>query len=171
MTGPAAQIVIADTSVLVNFLCIHRMDLLGALSVQVEITAHVRDEVTEDYPEQQAGLLAALDAGMIAVCGEVSPSELAMFGSLMGSGRLGAGECAAIARAIDRHHSLAIDDRKAIAEAMRASANLAILRTSDMIVLMLKEQLLTVVEADAIKSAWETEHRFRLPFASFAELL
>jgi len=31
--------------------------------------------------------------------------------------------------------------------------------------------VLTIVDADAMKAEWEQQHRFRLPFVSFAERL
>lgn len=39
------------------------------------------------------------------------PAEIALFGALSASGRLGTGECSAIAVAVHRRHILAIDDR------------------------------------------------------------
>ena len=55
-------IVVTDTSVLVNFLCIDRMDLIAWHSHRFVITDHVTEaeEITEHYPEQQARLKAAL---------------------------------------------------------------------------------------------------------------
>jgi hypothetical protein len=41
--------------------------------------------------------------------------------------------------------------------------------TADLMVQAIREGLLTVAEADAIKSAWELHHRFKLTFGSFAE--
>ncbi len=89
----------------------------------------------------------------------------------MSGGRLGSGQCAAIACASIRGHALAIDDRRAIAEAQRLDAGLTVLQTSDLVVMMIYDSLLSVAEADAIKTMWETEHRFRLTFASFVDIL
>jgi len=49
--GPSS-IVIADTSMLINFLAIGRMDLIKRHSCRFLITDHVRQEITEHY---QAG--------------------------------------------------------------------------------------------------------------------
>jgi predicted nucleic acid-binding protein len=87
----------------------------------------------------------------------------------MADGRLGSGECAAIACAINGGHALAIDDRKAAREALRIEAALTVVGTADLIVQVIREGLLSVAEADAIKSDWETHHRFKLAFGSFAE--
>jgi predicted nucleic acid-binding protein len=53
-------VVITDTSVLVNFLCIDRMDLIARHSHRFMITGHVMEEITDHYPEQQARMNAAL---------------------------------------------------------------------------------------------------------------
>ena len=64
-------VVITDTSVLVNFLCIDRMDLIARhshrLLGRLLITGHVMEEITDHYPEQQARLNAALADGTLEV--------------------------------------------------------------------------------------------------------
>ncbi len=169
MTGARPQIVIADTSVLVNFLHVDRMALLGRLSSAIVITEHVEAEVTDFYADQVARLVDALAQGHIGKTQLTSAPEVAMFGQLMADGRLGSGECAAIACAINGGHALAIDDRKAAREALRIEAALTVVGTADLMVQGIREGLLTVAEADAIKSAWEQHHRFKLTFGSFAE--
>lgn len=47
-------IVVADTSVLVNFLRIDRMDLIGAHPASFIVTDHVAIEIADTYPDQQA---------------------------------------------------------------------------------------------------------------------
>lgn len=164
-------IVISDTSVLVNFLRIDAMALLGRLSRSIVITEHVEVEITQNYTDQRDRLAAALADGHVAQVALTSDRELEIFGALIGDGRLGSGECAAIACAIAGNHSLAIDDRRAGNEALRVDADLPILRTQDLVLMMIREQILTVAAADAIKATWEKEHRFRLTFASFGDIL
>lgn len=171
MAGIEGRIVIADTSVLVNFLRIDGMALLGELSSTVVITEHVAAEITEHYVEQSTRLEAALAAGHVETTVLATSDELALFGALMGDGRLGSGECAAIACAISGGHVLAIDDRKAAREALRIEASLSIVGTADLVVAMIQDGLLSVDSADEIKLRWEQEHRFRLPFVSFAVLI
>ena len=60
-------IVVTDTSVLVNFLCIDRMDLIARHSHCFMITEHVMEEITDHYPEQQARLNAVLADGTLEV--------------------------------------------------------------------------------------------------------
>ncbi len=60
------QEVVIDTSVLINFLVIHRLDLLvGHPGFRFVVTDHVREEITEHYPEQMAQLEDAIDTGKI----------------------------------------------------------------------------------------------------------
>ena len=58
-------IVIADTSVLVNFLRIDRMDLIGGYPAAFIATEHVGTEISDDYPDQQTRYQAALSAGIL----------------------------------------------------------------------------------------------------------
>ena len=90
---------------------------------------------------------------------------------MFAAGRLGAGECSAIALAIHRRYILAIDDRLATTHARRADATLRILATQDLVVSMIREGLLDVAEADRIKQEWATRHRFRLIVDTFRELI
>lgn len=171
MADDIPLIVIADTSVLVNFLRIDAMALLEKLSRSIVITEHVSAEVVDDFTDQKERLAAALAAGIVSQVTLTSDREMDVFGQLIGDGRLGSGECAAIACAIAGGHALAIDDRRASNEAHRVDAALPILRTADIVVMMIKEQIVGVAEADAMKEVWEREHRFRLTIGSFAELL
>jgi len=171
MAAIGPRIVIADTSVLVNFLRVDAMAMLGRLSKQIVITEHVEAEVAEHYEVQRGRLLAALKQNFVSQVALTSVGELAMFGRLAANGRLGAGECAAIACAVSGSHVLAIDDRRAIAEAQRIQVSLPIIRTEDLVVMLIREGVVSVTNADGIKAVWETEHRFRLAFKSFAELL
>ena len=167
----SGSVLVSDASVLINFLRIDRMDLIAAVSYEFMATDHVTDEISEAYPEQRVCYQAALDRGAVAQVSLTDPDELELFAMLAASGRLGKGECSAIACAIHRGYALAIDDRRAVREATAARSDLEIVRTQDLIVSMLKQNLLSIAEADAIKDEWEQRHRFRLKISSFAELL
>ena len=171
MTASSSTIVVTDASVLVNFLRINRLDLIADLPLRFTLTDHVADEVSDRYPDQRERLASALHAGILSEIAVTSPVELSLFGSLSASGRLGAGECAAIAVAVHRNHTLAIDDRRAITQARRTDQTVRIVTTQDLIVSMIRENLLTVPEADGIKHEWETKHRFRLKLESFQDLV
>jgi predicted nucleic acid-binding protein len=166
-------IVVADTSVLVNFLRINRMDLIGAHPATFIATDHVAGEISDTYPEQQARYAAALNAAQITEQHIDDPAEI--FLRLAAKGRLGAGERAAIAVALNRGCALAIDDSRAIRRALQEAAlgenALSILRTQDIVVELIRNGVVSVEAADAIHVDWATNHRFKLKIVSFQDLL
>jgi predicted nucleic acid-binding protein len=168
-------IVVADTSVLINFLKIDRMDLVGRYPGRLLATDHVQSELADDYPEQRARYEAAVTGGFLDTCSVTDPAELSLFGRLGPGVRLGAGECSAIAVALSRGFALAIDDNRAIKIALReaelAGKTLIVLRTQDIVVALIQASVLTVEEADRVKAEWEQRHRFRLKVRSFQDLL
>ena len=86
--------IVMDASVLMNFLRIDRMDLIAGHSHDFVVTDHVAVEISDRYPEQQQRFSEATDQGAVSQTSITRPEELSLFGSLAGSGRLGAGECA-----------------------------------------------------------------------------
>ena len=162
--------VVTDASVLVNFLRIDRMDLIAGLSHHFTVTDHVTDEVSDRYPDQRQRLASAVDTGILSELTVTSPDELSLFGSLSASGRLGAGECSAIAVAVHRQHILAIDDRRATIQARHIDPTVRILTTQDLMVSMIDEGLLSIAQADTIKDELAARHRFRLKLDSFRNL-
>jgi predicted nucleic acid-binding protein len=170
-----SAIVVADTSVIINFLRIDRMDLIGAHPSPFIVTDHVADEIADSYPEQQARFHAALGVGHITQHRIDDPTEVEIFLRLSTRGRLGAGERSAIAVALNRGCALAIDDsraiRRAIEEAGIAGNPLTVLRTQDVMVQLIRAGIISVDTADVILLDWATNHRFRLKVSSFAEIL
>ena len=168
-------IVVADTSVLINFLRIDRMDLFSRYPGRLLATDHVESELAEDYPEQQTRYVAAVTAGLLDTCSVTDPAEVALFFRLGPGVRLGAGECSAISVALSRQHAIAIDDSRAINAALREAkltgTKLVVLRTQDIVITLIRASVLTLAEADHIKADWEQNHRFRLKARSFQDLL
>lgn len=172
MHGEAQEVVvITDTSVLVNFLCIDRMDLIARHSHRFMITGHVMEEITDHYPEQQARLNAALADGTLEVVTVSGDAALDLFRTLSETCRLGSGESAAIACAIANNYVIAIDDRAAVNQARQLKPELAILGTQEIMVHLIHAGAIDVAKADEIKDAWETQHRFRLAIATFGDVL
>lgn len=155
-----------DASVLINFLRIDRMDLIARHSHDFIVTDHVAAEISDRYPEQRKRFAEAIDA--VSQTSVVSPEEMSLFESLSASGRLGAGECSAVA--VHRRHVLAIDDRLAATQARRVDQALRLLTTQNLMVSMIEEGLLDVAEADGIKDDWASRHRFLLKLNSFREV-
>lgn len=171
MLVPPPVLLVTDTSVLVNFLRIDRMDLIRDVSLQVIVTDHAAKEISEVYVEQLARFEAALAAGCCEVCRVVDEAALELFGQLTGTSRLGIGESATIAHALSIGAGVAIDDRRAVNEARRISDQLVIVGTEHLTVQMIREGLLGVAEADAIKDDWANNHRFRLRIGTFGDRL
>lgn len=165
------RILVSDTSVLINFLKIDRMDLIRDVSFQFIATEHVADEITQNYSKQFERFRDAVALGVVEEITLDTTDELVLYARLTQTGRIGLGECSAISYASTRGCVLAIDDRRATREATKVDADLEILRTEDLVVLMIQETLLTVVQADLIKREWEADHRFALKFGSFQELI
>lgn len=161
---------ILDTSVLLNFLKVDRLDLLTQHpSYRFSVTDHVRAEITQHYPDQLAKLEAAVNAGELDETHVTDPAELQAFGQLHASKRLGAGECSAIAVAASRQLPLAIDDKRARKHARAFASKIVLLNTEGLMISLTHEGVIDVAVADSIKLEWEQNHRFKLNFGSFAE--
>ncbi len=172
MSGPERVPVLLDTSVLINFLAIDRVDLIASHPEYLFfVTEHVRSEVTTHYGEQLVRLEKALSDGGLEETRVESIEELALFAELSQNPRLGLGECAAIAAAVTRTQSLAIDDKAARKAAIDRSPKLVVLDTQAMVLSLICSGALAVEEADAIKEIWGRECCFRLKIASFADLI
>lgn len=167
-----SNIIVSDTSVLINFLKINRLDLLDTCSLRVLITDHVREEITNGYPDQLQRFQKGLQQNFLEEISITDPAAIELFVILHAKNKcLGYGECSAIAAAVHYKYLLAIDDKVAIESAFSLAPHLPILRTQDLIVKMIKEKVLTLVEADRILHEWATTHRFKLKISSFNELL
>ena len=71
--------IIADTSVLINFLRIDRMDLIGLHPEPFSATEHVADEISDAYPDQHTRYAAALAAGYLSQVIVNNPEEIDLF--------------------------------------------------------------------------------------------
>ena len=136
-----------------------------------QVTDHAAKEISDVYAEQLARFEAALAEGCCEVCRVENEAALELFGQLTDTSRLGIGESATIAHALSIGAGLAIDDRRASNEARRISDQLVIVGTADLTVQMIRENLLSVAEADAIKEDWAANHRFRLKIGTFGDIL
>jgi predicted nucleic acid-binding protein len=100
-----------------------------------------------------------------------APADLTVFAELKAL-RLGDGECASIAAALNRGLPLAIEDNRARKKAVARNPSFQFLDTVGLMVEAIQASLLTVAEADAIKVDLDTNHRIiKKHFSSFAELI
>ena len=162
---------VLDTSVLINFLKIDRVDLLGRCTHTFFVTDHVEAELSDYYADQVRRFQKGYEAKVFSKLSLSNPAELETFAELIKTGTLGAGECSAIAAAVHRASLLAIDDIRAIRRAKALAPELEILRTQDLMVLMIQQELLSIEQADTILHAWIRHHRYHLKIGSFQELL
>jgi predicted nucleic acid-binding protein len=115
-----STIVVAGTSVLINCLRSDRMDLIGRHPHRFLATNHVGAEISDGCPEQEERYHAAIASGRVDTCSGIDPKEISLFLRLGPGQRLEAGECLAIAVAINRRYPIAIDDNWAIKQAVRS---------------------------------------------------
>ncbi len=134
------------------------------------MTDHVHSEITIEYPAQQQLFQTAFEKVIVQKTSVVHPIELDLFNELMKNRQLGPGECATIAAAVHRDHFLAIDDKQAIAKAELLMSSSKILRTQDILVGMIRENLLSFEAADQLLQNWATYHRFKLKISTIKDL-
>lgn len=169
MSFDARAIALIDTSVLLNFLAVDRVDLLSRHpELRFVVTDHVRGEITDRRPEQLTRFEAAVTQRLISQSSVSTPRALELFGELQKMSQLGIGESAAAAAAIALDAPMATDDRRAAKIIGKLFPALVMLDTAQIVRELIKAGVLTVEEADTLKTEWELRHRFKLPFSSFA---
>lgn len=172
MGSTGRECVILDTSVLINFLAIDQAQLLvDHPTFEFIVTDHVQVEVTEHYSDEFTRLEAMLATAGVKQISVNTLEELEIFGKLILIRRLGSGECAAIAAAIHRGCRIAIDDQVATKHLSRLYPSLRVETTQSLVVGLIRLEVLTIAQADRFKERWQAEHRFRLPFQSFQDVL
>ena len=166
-------IVVSDTDVVINFLCVQRLDLLcGQSTFRVVVTEHllgsfgIRGELND--PMQAAEAEKAVATGLMGPVALTEPAELALFATL--NQFLGRGESAAIAVAASRGWLVATDDRLARRECERRLGPGRTLTTPEILLDCIRNGSLSVADADDIKNRLAAR-RFIMKFASFADLL
>lgn len=159
-------LLIADASTLLNFLRVRRFDLIQALGMKVRIVDAVFDEIRSER-KQLEGLL---DAGSIRTLTLEGIAITERVTGLLALG-LGSGEAFTFAAAMEFNGAVAIDDRRAVKRMEAASHSVPIFTSSDIVLAGIRADLLTLSEADGLKDEWAANHRFRLRFESFAQLI
>lgn len=160
--------IVLDASVLLNFVKIGRVELLGQLGTSVVLLDQVLDEVIR--PEQREAVEGAVKAGILDLQSVRDPVEVALFANLRADGRLGGGECAVLAVALNRNWVAGLQDRRARVEGQRRREDLALWQTEDLVLKLIRSGHLTLEEADGFLVEWATKHRFRSRLTSFQEM-
>lgn len=163
------RIVVADTSVIINFCHAGRLDLLGTIHrFDFVVPAEVEAEILQADPRSQ--FEAALGRGDVSRSLTDDPDVLSRMADLLEQ-NLGLGEAACTALAAHRGWLVASDERRRflrIADTTLGTGR--VIDTPGLLLTAIREDLLSVTEADAVKATLE-RHRFRMRFQSFEELL
>jgi predicted nucleic acid-binding protein len=174
MATDGRQFAIIETSVLINFLRIDRLDLLANHpAYRFVVIDYVKWEITTRFHEQVIALENALSSG--ALVGDIDPRDVTMvelqaYADLQ-SLNIGDGERGAVAAAFARGYVIAINDYRAVKKLPETYKLLHREDTTSIMVSLIRAGVLTVDEADAIKADWEASHRFRLKFPTFGDLV
>ena len=169
MRQKGSKPIVLDASVLLNFVKIGRIELLGQLGTSVVLLDQVLDEVIR--PEQRETVEGAVKAGILDLQSVRNPVEVALFANLRTDGRLGAGECAVLAVALNRNWVAGLQDRRARVEGQRRREDLALCQTEDLVLKLIRSGHLTLNEADGFLVKWATKHRFKSRLTSFSDVM
>ena len=163
-----ARTIVADASVLINFIHAGQFALLAALpGYEWVIPEDVVAEITD--PVQREQLERAIASQQLRVETISDPEDLVQYAELRRT--LGRGEAACIVLAA-RHGWLVASDEKGKfqREATARLGDRRIVNTAGLLVSAIRAGLISLEAADAAKAVLE-RHRFRLPFASFRDIV
>ncbi len=157
-----------DTSVLINFLILNRVDVLANLpGHRFVVLDAVEGEVLR--PQQQATLAAAVEHRLVDRVGAATPEELEIFAEHRRT--MGLGEAACLAAAEPRGWLLASDERRAFRRIARGRiGDSRILTTPGILVLAVRGGVISVADLRGVAEELE-RNRFRVPVGAFEGLL
>lgn len=164
----ARLLVVADSSFLINFLAVDRMDILGRLpQFQFHVVNHVLAEIR--YESQRERLHAATAAGTVTEIEITEPAEILLYDEFRHF--LGDGESASLAVAVRRRWVIAADEKGAFRRELFARLGEDhLLDTLGALVTAIMTRVITVAEAEALRTQLR-EHRFEMDTTPFDELL
>ena len=162
--------VITDANILINFIKIDRLNILQQLRMYAfYIPEEVYEEIT--YPAQRLVLDRALVQGWLSKTEITDLNELRSYARY--KRQMGDGEAACLAIATCRQWIMACDEqrKKLISkEVQRVLGKGYLLNTPGILLKAIREGILTVSQADAIKCSL-AQNRFVMRFASFQDLI
>lgn len=162
------MLVVADSSFLINFLVLDRMDILGALGrFHLHVLNHVRAEIR--YEDQVARLQAAVERGIVTEIEITELREIVVYDELRQF--LGDGESASLAVAVSRRWVIAADEKGRFRrELFDRLGEDHLLDTLGALVTAIKAGVITVKQAEALRAQLR-ENRFEMDPTPFDELL
>ena len=166
MTAP--NLVAIDACILINFIRVGRLDLLiNCPGIKFVITEEVLSELTDEG--QRTEILAGIDGGQFERFAIQKLNTVERFADL--ATVMGKGEASAIAAAESEGWFIATDEGSRARRTINEGACAGRLMTTPGILLhLLKSNVLTIDDADAIKTELEG-HRFLMNFKSFRDLI
>lgn len=158
---------VVDTSVLLNFIHLDRLDLFGDLPAYTFV---ICDQVNAEVvlQGQRSILASALSAGHLGETAADSPDQLELFIEL--SRTLDPGESASLAVAVSLGWLVAVDERAAQREADRRLGTGRCITTPGVIVEAIRAGLVSIEEADRMKGALAL-NKFKMTFRSFRDVM
>ncbi|MBD2115171.1 MULTISPECIES: hypothetical protein [Cyanophyceae] len=162
MSGSEKTLLLADASPLISFLKIDRFDLLANLGRTIACTDFVKSEVL--YPRSVFEELC--QAGKIVEIAVTEPAHHKEVDALYQRG-LGRGEASSIILAAGNGYELILDDKKACREAL--SRGIFLYSTADIVVWNIKQEKITLEEANGFIGLWRTLGEFPVRVKTFNE--
>jgi predicted nucleic acid-binding protein len=161
-------LVVTDSSFLINFLVLDRMDILsGVQGFRFHVVNHVTAEVR--YDDQQARLRTALDNGVVTEIEITDSTEIRLYDEFRRF--LGDGESASLAVAVGRRCVIAADEKGRFRRELFARLGEGyLLNTLGAMLAAIKQGVITVADAEALRSLLR-EKRFEMDATPFDELL
>ena len=162
------RVVALDACVLINFIHTGRLHLLGELpGCEMVMPDHVYEEITD--PSQRHSLDRALEEGVLRSQAITELDAVEIYAGLRDV--LGSGEAACLALAASSEWSIASDERGRFRrEVLDRLGPKYLIGTKDLYLLLIQAGLLTVDEAELDRKVLE-QHRFRMKFSSFRDLM
>lgn len=152
---------------LLNFIHVGRLDIFDSLAPWAFVVPEqVSKEVEQD--EQARLLEAAVERGSLRPETITDPRELSRYAELIH--RVGKGEAACLAIAVERGWTLVSDDGRFLRIARELLGENRLVNTPGLLLLAIRRKVISVEEADRIKTDLET-NRFRMRFRSFRDVL
>ena len=165
---PAQRIVVTDANVLINLIHVDALTMVASLpDYEFVVIDAVVAEVTD--PQQAAVLQTAFAQNHLQKDSLADLDALALFAELVQV--MGRGEAASLALAVGKDWYLACDEKRVFRrKALELLGEDRLLTTPGIIVLCIKQGLLSVEQADEMKAVLESK-RFRMTFESFRDVL
>lgn len=161
-------LVVADSSFLINFLVVDRMDILSRLpQFRFHVVNHVLAEIR--YETQRARLQTATEGGGVTEIEITDPAEILLYDEFRRF--LGDGESASLAVAVSRRWVVAADEKGRFRrELFSRLGEDYLLDTLGGLLVAIKSNVITIAHAEALRTQLQ-EHRFQMDSTPFDELL